>query len=360
MNEQNEQDYSYIETNTTHIEGSKPITKSFDTQNGKISYNELFLSYNYGSPEQPIRNSFYMEGPVVSSYGIVTKEEPANGPNGPYTKVSHSIMTTFDLQNAECKACLSKIEKIHSAASYILAKYGSEIGYSDNEYDPSKPGKIFKNPVFYKREGGKIIEGRNPTMWSKLNHYRTNKTLFTDLNGTHIEWDFLKDVDLKFVPLWHFEKIYIGTKTSIQIKLISGVVISIVPINSKSKQTGSSTIQRLKDKYKGLSSQVESQIAQIRMDRQDLIVDNNNTFPTGSIHHIPTGDENSLKDFLGGAPLNVEPSTQQPQLNVQQHPQLNVQQPQLTTLNIQQKNIENKQDLNVLPQIPQTEFIQIK
>jgi hypothetical protein len=356
-----EQDYSYAKTNPDHIEGSKPTSKSF--ADGKINYNEIFLGYNYGTPEHPIRDSFYMEGPVLSSLGIVTKEEEKNGSNGTYTKVSHSMMFTFDLKDQECVTCVQKWKEVHKSTSHVLGKYGVEIGFSPDEYDPNRPGKVFKEPIYFKREGGKIIEGRNPSMWVKLNHYRNNKTLFTDLEGNPIDWSLLRDVDVKLVPLWHIEKIYIGGgKASLQIKLASAVVIDIVPINSVSRQMGSSTVQRLKQKYGNLASKVESQIAQLRMDRQDQLEmkGGHKDGLVGSMHNIPSGqsdpgesDDQALKDFLGGAPtmnqttqpassFTTHSTTQQVQHSVQSqppvqqsHPGQTYQQQQPVKLNVQ-------------------------
>lgn len=342
----NEIDYYYDKFNGNHLTGSEPKQKSF--QNGKITYKEIALQYNYGNPESPIIDSCFFELPIVSSYGgIVEKREtkPAlKEGDPPYIKESYSMMFSFNLQDQECITCLQKLDELHLASARVLGQYKGKVGFYD--FDPERPGNTLKNPVYYKRDEvtGERVAGTNPSMWVKMNHWRNNKTLFTDLNETPIDWSLLKDVEIKMIPLVHVEKIYVGSKASLQLKLVSAVITDIAPINTRTRQTR--TIDRLK-KRAGLADQVASQLAQLRMDKQDSL-DDGQQHPSvahlpsdsGSMHTIPSssgtiqGTQESLNDYLGGAPTMSQTPPQshqhfQTQAPVQQIPQRQTSQPQL-------------------------------
>ena len=128
------------------------------------------------------------------------------------------------------------------------------------------------------------------------------------------------------IPLIHVEKIHVTSSgtASLQVKLVSAVVTDICPINTRTRQTR--TIDRLK-KRKGLAGTVASQLAQLRMERQDQM-DPGNRQPqparlpgsngAGSMHQIPSsgssglqGTQDNLNAYLGGAPaMNQSPPVQ--------------------------------------------------
>nr|QBK91577.1 MAG: hypothetical protein LCPAC302_01970 [Pithovirus LCPAC302] len=321
MNETHEIDYSYEHFDGNKLEVIKPKPKSFESQNGKVSYNEIPLQYNYGSPTSPIVDSCLVELPIVTSFGWKCEEKtyaPRNETDMPYVKRSYSIMLSFDLQDKECLSCLDKMEELHKSTARQLAKYKGDVGM--HHFNPEHPESgSFKNPVYWKMEIDKTsntferVKGVNPSMWVKMNNWKNNKTLFTDLNENPIDWSLLTNVELKMVPLIHFEKIYIGGgKASLQVKLVSAVVVDIIPINTRTKQTR--TLDRLRKKHGDLADKVASQLAQLRMDKQDVL-DTNTTMSsipheTAEMHKIPfsshattTQDsEADLNEFLGAAP----------------------------------------------------------
>jgi len=219
-----------------------------------------------------------------------------------------------------------------------------------HDFDPLKPGGVFKNPVYWHRDevSGEKIKGKNPNIWVKLRNYRTNKTLFTDLNGQVIDWKLLTDVNITMLPLLHFEKIYVGAKASIQVYLASAIILKIVPINTESRQV--STMEKLRTKYGNLQDQVESQLAELRMSRQDSLnttplpsshtefgndySDNNSTRNTATMHTMPTmsvetAQPVSLQDFLGAPPVMQMPQQTMSQQTMSQQtgPRLAVQHP---------------------------------
>lgn len=315
-------DYCYENFIGTHIQGVKPKEKSFDTDNGKVQYKEVPIQYNYGSDESPIIDSCFFElPPVTCKGGIDTKKEtkPSRNPGDPpYVKESHAMMVIFDLQNQDDQVCLDKLDELHAGAARAFGKFKNDVGMFD--FDPERPGSTFKNPVYYKRDQvtGERVKS-NPSLWVKLNHWKNNKTLFTDLEGNPIDWSLLYDVELKLIPLVHVEKIYVGGgKASLQLKLVSAIIVDIAQINTRTRQ--GATLTKYKEKYSNLASTVSSQLAQLRMEKQDVL-DSGNFQPqnaslpndAGQMHSIPTGNSNvqgnvdQLNDFLGGAPVQQAP-----------------------------------------------------
>ena len=333
-NEDNQIDYSYEQFKGSHLGGAEPKERSFDNANGKVQYKEIPLHYNYGTEQTPIIDSCFFECPVVSSFGgIVTKrdERPGKAPGDPtYVRESYSMMFTFELQDPECVNCLNKLDDLHLASAQILGRFKGKASMYD--FNPDSPGGLYKNPVYWKRDEvtGERVAGRNPSLWVKLNNYKNNKTLFTDLNENPIDWSLLTDVEIKMLPLIHVEKVYIGGgKASLQLKLVSAIITDIVPINTRTRQT--KTIDRLK-KRAGLADAVSSQLASLRMERQDALdgrhQPQNATLPesgeTGQMHSFPNsgnstmeGTQDSLASYLGEAPP-VQQSAP-PQVQTQPH-----------------------------------------
>lgn len=308
---------TYDQFNPAKLGGSEPIATSFKQGNDTISYNDIKLHYNYGTPEEPIISDVFFELPAVTAGGIQLKEKDAQGKNGPYKKQSYSMMIRMDLANKETRTelqkALEKVDEVHVKACQLLGACKGKVKMHD--FDAARPGSIFKSPIYWPRDEvtGEKVNGKNPSMWVKLRSYKTNKTLFTDLNGHIVDWKLLTDVDITFVPLLHFEKIYVGAKVSIQVYLASAIILKVVPVGTETRQT--STLERLKEKYgANLADSVESQLAELRMARQEVIHAPAEFGSTdyGTMHSVtpsvgasvstPVAEQASLQDFLSGAP----------------------------------------------------------
>ena len=302
-------DYSYKNFDGNKISGNEPTAKSFEGPSGKVSYKEIPLQYNYGTTETPIIDSCYFELPPVTSYGgIIEKVEqkpPRNPTDPPYIKKSYSMMFKFDIQDEECRECLEKLDALYMGSARVLGEFRGKVGL--HHFDPTHPQGSYKNPIYYKidSETFQRIEGHSPSMWVKLNHWTNNETLFTDPKENRVEWELLKNVEVKFIPLLHIDKVYIGNKPSLQIKLASAIVVDIAPLNTRTRQTA--TINKLNERHSNLADKVASQLAQVRMEKQDMLdtapVDSNQ-HPAGEMHAVNNiqNDNSDLKEFLGGTP----------------------------------------------------------
>lgn len=334
---------TFDQFDAANLKGSEPIPKEIKKANETIKYNDIKLSYNYGSNEDPTIQDLFFEGPVMTSTGITTKvEAPTTGKDGkPYVKVSNSMMLVFDLADLETRddsmKALEKLDEVFTASCYCIAACKGKLKM--HHFDPTRPGESYKNPIYWPRdENGEKVKGKNPNIWVKLRPYGSTKTLFTDLKGNVIDWNLLKNVNVTLLPLFHFEKIYVGAKPSLQVFLASAIVLKIVAAGTESRQM--STLDRLKAKYGNSKvDEVESQLADLRMARQEALsnsVSTNNEFgdhqdgeeKSGSMHSLSGPSNASLQDFLGAAPqMNPQPSTQNtmPPLPNSQPLRLNVQ-----------------------------------
>jgi hypothetical protein len=206
-----------------------------------VNYYEIPLSYNVGTTEEQMVSSFFIQFPEVSTnQGIVKGQQQG--------KVNYSIPVVFSLQNKEHVGLIKVLRDIHTHCSVKIAPMRGTVGMRNFKAEDSE-GTGFAFPLYYPTDKvtGEVIPGRNPSTYLKCKYSiygdREEKTLFTDLRGNTIKWDFLSNVDMKFIPLIHIEKLYIGGgKIRLQMKLVQAVVTDIVKRGSVSLQR--STIER--------------------------------------------------------------------------------------------------------------------
>lgn len=347
-NERKEIDYCYENFNGAHVQSSEPKSKTYQTVQGLQTYHETPLLYNYGTTEVPIVDRCFVEfPPVMCNGGIVYQKEekkstkPQNNKNPGdemYVKESYSVMFTFDLQDPDIQKFLPKMDELHRGVAQSLVPWKAKIGL--RHLDPKNPEATgLKNPIYYKVNEltNERVVGRNPSLWVKLNHWKNSKTMFTDLNNNPIDWSLLYDVDIKMIPLVNAKQVYSGTKASIQFELVSAIILDIAPAGTKPKQV--STVEKYKQKYSGLADKVSSQLAQLRMEKQDNLDSSHsgNLSPghaklpdneQGRLHQVSVGKtQNSadqLNEFLGAAPVQMPPKIQNSNLSVQTPVQLQI------------------------------------
>lgn len=162
------------------------------------------------------------DGKELYSYGTQENTSPDGKVNGHVlplcmwdrdgpTKTQKATTDTFDAIVETCKDWLlnnkDKIEK----------------------YDLEKADLKKLNPLYWKREKGQIVEGRGPTLYSKLIESAKHGILTTFFDSeTDEEIDPLTLKGHCFViPAIRIESIFIGNKISLQVKLYEAVVRTI-------------------------------------------------------------------------------------------------------------------------------------
>jgi hypothetical protein len=96
------------------------------------------------------------------------------------------------------------------------------------QWDLSKNDLKKLNPLYYKREKGKIVEGRGPTLYAKLIMSKKLNKILSMFYDASTQED-LDPLDLKgkychVKAAIKFESIFIGTKISLQVKLYEAEV----------------------------------------------------------------------------------------------------------------------------------------
>ncbi len=133
---------------------------------------------------------------------------------------------------------------------------------------------VFKCPIKYPTDAqGNLIEGASPSAFWKVfllgdpSKKTTRKATFsvpspdTTEGEIVLPWEYLQDADIEFQPLFNFKKIYAGGgKGSIQIEIISAVVLSLVRLNTKGEQKD---LIAKYNKNEQLTSKLADQLAQM-------------------------------------------------------------------------------------------------
>ena len=311
--------YTTYETfDTSKMVKCSPVSDSFVLNGQTISYSNMELNYNYGSPEKPIVHDCLMEWPEVKATGIKAKSEEKTGRNGDYIKTTYSMMVLWDLANPEQKKTVDLNDSLYSQCAHFISEtpWGME-----KDINPERPGGLFTNPVYRKRDKvtKKVLEGRNPTTWVQLNG-GYDKTLLTLPNGDELDWNMLEfgNIEIKFIPIVRYEKVFMGGKASLRLVVKSAIVTSVQKVGSVSMQTA--TMEKLQEKYGNkLQEEIEAQLAQLRMDSQQEqmtstlskpeLPSNSQDLERGTMESIQTETESqdaskseSLQDFLSPAP----------------------------------------------------------
>jgi hypothetical protein len=262
-------------------------------------YYQIPLMYNFGTQENRILNDFLFEGcELETNFGIQSKPSQSG-------RVEHSIMCRFDLNNKEHVSFIESIGNIHAGCAYILSQMKGQVKlYNFNPEMAEATG--LKNPVYRARDEltGEVIQGRSPSIFLKLFNRgkgtMTEQTLFTGLDGKPISWTLLQGVEMKFIPLIHVKRIYVGGgKASIQMEVLSAIVTCVRARNTTSRQLG--TIQRLQHDNPELADTVAAQLAKLSLDRQDQMLIEQQSPSTNPSDH---DDSSNQPTFSGITPTN--------------------------------------------------------
>jgi len=269
-------------------------------------YHQIQMMYNYGNEESRVLNEFLIEGcEMESKFGIQSKSGPSGRPE-------HSVMCMFDMNTPDQANFIECLSRIHNSCAFILQQFKGVVKMPHFNSQMAEATGL-KSAVYRVRDelSGEPIQGRSPSMFMKLfsrgKPPTAEQTLFTDLTETPVPWTLLTGVEIKFVPLIHIKKIFIGGgKASIQMEIVSAVVTSVVARNTKTRQTG--TIDRLKGERPELVDKIAAQLAKLTADRQDQLLANDKQ------DKVLTDGKNGEEQptFSGIVPTRQQPTNQPP------------------------------------------------
>lgn len=274
-------------------------------------YNQIPLLYNFGSNESPVLRDFLLEGPELESPTGVSSKPTPNNP----TRMDHTIMVRLPIDSRDAVHFMNTVNQVHAALAYILHQYKGAVKLPNFNKDMAEATGL-RNPIYIARDEvtGEPIPGRNPSMYFKLfkrgSGMMEEKTLFTNLKGQPISWDLLHNVEMKFIPLLHIEKIYVGGgKASMQMKMVSAIVTSLRARNSVTRQLY--TIDRLTRDNPNRVDALEAQIAKLTMDRQGSLVTSSTV---AADPQVAAGDQTTFAGIGGRTttPMSYIPTATQP------------------------------------------------
>jgi hypothetical protein len=228
--------------------------KTVPNVNPPSVYNEIAIEYNYGDANTQVRAPFLWELPEVTTSLGITESEMSG-------RKKFSIPITLNTAtNAEHDKCVKIMDTIYQACAEYISKNKAALKLPKFlKENPEACG--FKHPVYYPRDKVtlEIVPGKSPSLYLALSVRKDSKTIFCGLDEQPIAWDLLKNVQMSFVPLVQFEKIYVGGgKPSLQMKLVSAIVTSVISKSSVIRQK--STIERLRQNNPDLVSNVSKQL----------------------------------------------------------------------------------------------------
>ena len=127
-------------------------------------------------------------------------------------------LTSMDAPSEEEKHFLETFNAICARGSNHILEHRDDV----KKYELVEADLRKFNPIYYKREKGKIVEGSSPVLYAKvLQNKKTNAitSIFYDQNGRDIDPMTLLNKQCHVTALIKFECIFIGSKVSLQIKL---------------------------------------------------------------------------------------------------------------------------------------------
>ena len=161
---------------------------------------------------------------TIFSFGVQENTDMASGAVNGYTMPL--CLWNKDGPTDEEKAFSDKFDEIVEHIKEYVIDHRDDIEKYDLEMTDLKKF----NPLYWKREKGKIVEGRGPTLYAKLlvskkDGNRIMTTFIDSDTGEEIEdpMDLLKKYCYVNAAI-KFESIFIGTKVSLQVKLYEASV----------------------------------------------------------------------------------------------------------------------------------------
>lgn len=161
---------------------------------------------------------------TIFSFGVQENTDMASGAVNGYTMPL--CLWNKDGPSDEEKAFSDKFDEIVDHIKSYVIDHRDDI----EKYDLDLSDLKKFNPLYWKREKGKIVEGRGPTLYAKLLVSKKDgnriMTTFVDSDtGELIEdpMDLLKKYCYVNAAI-KFESIFIGTKVSLQVKLYEASV----------------------------------------------------------------------------------------------------------------------------------------
>jgi len=197
--------------NTDNIIYGKPRDGSIP--NSSVSFKRVPIS---------IRNSDGSYGDLIFetqrlfSFGLSENVNMTTGKVDGYTL--SLCLCNMDAPTKEEKDFLDTFNKVCEHASDYILQHRDDVG----KYELEKADLKKFNPIYLKREKGKVVEGSSPVLYAKVLQNKKTDTItsiFYDENGRDIDPMSLMNKQCYVKGAIKIEGIFIGSKVSLQVKL---------------------------------------------------------------------------------------------------------------------------------------------
>ena len=195
---------------------TKPETGNIPGNGPTINFHRIRLGYNN---EDGSTGDLVLATEKLFSFGVQENTDMNSGRVTGYS-LPLCLHNKNGATEGEKKFC-SVIEDIVEKCKDHLIDVKDDIGKYDLERSELK--KL--NPIYQKREKGKIVEGKGPSLYPKLLISKKNgdmkiQTFFTDADtGDDIDPLILSKKYMYCTCGIKFESIFVGTKISLQVKV---------------------------------------------------------------------------------------------------------------------------------------------
>lgn len=304
---------SYKDFDVSKLSTPGPQRKSIP--NSSQVYYEIPIQYNYATDDTELIGDLKIEYPkVTNNFGI--KEFAGEG-----GKQSAFMLSASLLPDGESAVLRKMLEDLYKGCAQLIGIHKDNLSSAFKKFKPESKESceaLFKELIYVPTQAG-----RAPSASNKLRAYNGEvKTLFTryykdENTGKPVEepvpWRLLVNADIKYIPVVHYKKIYVGSKASIQSEMTSAIIVSVKPRHTESSQK--ETAQALLDDPDYDPNQLNNNLAKLQLQRQNQLLKE----PLPSVVAPTVGSTSSISshtvtsstaDFLANSPnVPSPPST---------------------------------------------------
>jgi hypothetical protein len=209
----NARDFDY-----QRVEFGKHVSRNVPNVTPPQTYINIPIQYRY-----PTAN-----GERIADLMIQGELTVINGINKQQGKKPSANVLIHNEKNAGTRRAF---EGLHRAGCMHLGNIKNQINMF--EFDPEKPGKTFKCPIYYSRSlSGEIQNTKDHRFFAKVNTFGTYELTCFDPYKQKLDRQYLEGAKSEVLPLYHVKEIYVGATCALQIALYQSVVFRLEPINS--------------------------------------------------------------------------------------------------------------------------------
>lgn len=273
----------YTDFDPLKMIGLTPEEKAIPTSNvpggtSQISVPQKYMivpiNYNYGTDEKPRLDNLYLQLPAMKCFGGITAKPNQQG------RLEYGLYCPLPQSDPSLKKCVEILHNVYMASARIIGQHKQALKMVHfDDKNPQVSG--YDNKLVFRSKDkltNEPIEGKTPSLYPKLVNRSSGKyvdqTIFTGMDGKPLDWKLLYNVDMVLIPLYHVDRIYRGgNTTSLQVKMISAVVLSIEKKGSTSLQMN--TINRYVNSNPLILDKFKSQLEVLTYENQDQLLSSN-------------------------------------------------------------------------------------